>query len=89
MNINQSRLFRLALLLTFIAPLPSLAKFTTVDENGNEVEIKFVDTPYRQFQRTYSFDTFQLLDKTDREYALPEALIASLDPSSKLTSNLL
>jgi hypothetical protein len=86
MKTQTSSAIRLALWLVLILPLPAQAKFVTTDANGNEVELKFADSPFRQFQRTYSFDTFQLLDATDRDYALPEALIASLDPNSKLTA---
>lgn len=61
------------------------ARFLTMDESGNSVEIKSTETPIKRFQRTYSLEDFQQLDSTDRAYAVPEALLSSLDPNSNLT----
>jgi hypothetical protein len=64
----------------------TLAKFIVKDANGNEIEIKPMETPLRKFQKTYSFDEYQKLDQIDRQFALYEALVASLDPEAKVNS---
>jgi hypothetical protein len=84
MKISFGRNYFLVLLLVTSTSIAG-ARSNTVDKDGKQVAIVFKDTPYQTFQRTYSFETYQQLDQTDREYALPELLIASQDPKANLT----
>ncbi len=83
MNIFSKKIVILLIIFCFDT---AWSKFVTTDTSGKEVEIIFPETPYRSFQKSFSFDAYQKLDQMDRSYALPELLIASMDPNSPLDS---
>lgn len=72
-------------LIVMVPPL-ARARFTMTNDNGREVTVVASDSLFQKFEQALTLDAFLLLDATDRQFALPQALIASFDPKGKLTA---
>ncbi len=87
MNVRQALAGFIGLLLILLPPASSRAGEFSLDAKGNRVDVKAPDNPYTRFKKSLTFEDFQHLDSVDREYAIPEIIIESLNPNSKLRAD--